>query len=59
MYLHDIKPGTPEADALTVRIWTNLIKIAAREKGFQVDNVTVYRDGKKLTADPNLITSTP
>lgn len=40
MYLHEIVPGTPEADALAQKILTTLCEIYASHCGYEIGEIT-------------------
>ena len=43
MWLDEIIPGSPEADELGRRILTALYKIAARDQGYELESVRIYK----------------
>lgn len=47
MWLHEIEPGTKEADALARRLLTSLYTIAARDKGYELESITIHKKGEQ------------
>lgn len=46
----EVKPGTPEADAIAERVWKNLIQCYQMDKGLEVtpwEDITVIKKGQK------------
>lgn len=48
MYLHEIQPGTKEAEEVAILLWKNLLEVAAYERGEIIDHLTITskRTGK-------------
>lgn len=47
MWLDEIVPGSEEAEALAKRLLTSLYEIAAREKGYELESVRIYKREKE------------